>query len=37
MFCDRTDEFLRESGVRFAVRNVVEDDGTMAELTRMEP
>ena len=35
MFCDRTEEFLRENGVEFAVRNVAEDDGAMAELERM--
>ncbi|MEJ7843526.1 MAG: glutaredoxin family protein [Rubrobacter sp.] len=35
MFCDQTEEFLRENGVEFAVRNVAEDDGAMAELQRM--
>ena len=35
MFCDRTEEFLRERGVEFVVRNVAEDEGAMAELERM--
>jgi glutaredoxin len=35
MFCRRTEEFLREKGVGFTTRNVVEDDEAFAELERM--
>lgn len=36
MFCTQTEEFLRERGVDFAVRNIADDDeGAIAELERM--
>lgn len=35
LFCDRTEEFLRESGVQFTVRNVAEDEAAMLELERI--
>ena len=35
MFCDRTEEFLREKGVAFTTRNIAEDEGALAGLERM--
>lgn len=35
MFCGRTEEFLRENGVEFTIRNVAEDAEAFAELERM--
>ncbi|PLS83578.1 MAG: glutaredoxin family protein [Actinobacteria bacterium] len=35
MFCDRTEEFLRERGVEPDVRNVAEDEEAMVELERL--
>ncbi len=36
MFCTQTEEFLRERGVDFAIRNIADDDeGAIAELERM--
>ena len=36
MFCTQTEEFLREKGVDFTIRNIVDDDeGAIAELERM--
>ncbi len=35
LFCSRTEEFLRERGVDYAVRNVYEDQEAIAELERM--
>ena len=35
MFCDRTEEFLREKGVAFTTRNIAEDGDALAELERM--
>ncbi|MDP9458619.1 MAG: glutaredoxin family protein [Actinomycetota bacterium] len=35
LYCDRTEEFLREKGVEPTVRNIAEDEEAMAELERM--
>ncbi|HVF00734.1 MAG TPA: glutaredoxin family protein [Rubrobacteraceae bacterium] len=36
MFCTQTEEFLREKGVDFAIRNIADDDEeAIAELQRM--
>ncbi len=36
MFCTQTEEFLREKGVDFTIRNIADDDeGAIAELERM--
>ncbi len=35
MDCTKTEEFLREMGVRFMVKNIAEDEGAVAELERM--
>ena len=36
MFCTQTEEFLREKGVDFAIRNIADDDEeALAELERM--
>ena len=35
MFCRKTEEFLRERGVEFTARNIVEDEEAFAELERM--
>lgn len=36
MFCTQTEEFLREKGVDFTIRNIADDDeGAIVELERM--
>ena len=35
MFCHRTEKFLRENGVDFTTRDIVEDEEALAELERM--
>ncbi len=35
MFCGKTEEFLREKGVEFTVRNISEDEEAIVELERM--
>lgn len=35
MFCDRTEEFLRENGVEFATRDIAQDEEAFAELERL--
>lgn len=35
MFCDRTEEFLRENGVEFATRDIARDGEALAELERL--
>ncbi len=36
MFCTQTEEFLREKGVDFTIRNIADDDEeAIAELKRM--
>jgi glutaredoxin len=35
MFCRRTEEFLRAKGVKYAAKNVAEDEEAFAELERM--
>ena len=36
MFCTQTEEFLREKGVDFTIRNIADDDEeAIAELERM--
>lgn len=35
MFCARTEEFLREKGVEFVVRDITQDEEAFAELERL--
>ncbi len=35
MFCHRTEKFLRENGVDFTTRDVLEDEEALAELERI--
>ncbi len=36
MFCTQTEEFLREKGVDFTIRNIADnDEGAIVELERM--
>lgn len=35
MFCDRTEEFLRENGVEFTTRDIARDEEAFAELERL--
>ena len=36
MFCTQTEEFLREKGVNFAIRNIADnDEGAIDELERL--
>lgn len=35
MFCARTEEFLRENGVEFRVRDITQDEEAFAELERL--
>jgi glutaredoxin len=35
MFCRRTEEFPRAKGVKYAAKNVAEDEEAFAELERM--
>lgn len=35
MFCARTEEFLRENGVEFEIRDITRDEEPLAELERL--
>lgn len=35
MFCNKTEEFLRENGVDFSVRDITRDEEAFAELERL--